>query len=78
MMPGAWVPASARLVNCIVAPGTRIPPGLVAGEDPDDDLPWFRRDAQGTTLVTQAMLDRREAMRRLMAPVAVPTRRIVA
>lgn len=61
-MPGALVPSSARLSQCLVAPGVRIPPGLVAGEDPDEDDRWFRRD-RNTLLITQAMLDRREALR---------------
>ena len=61
-MPGALVPASARLTRCLVAPRTRVPAGLVAGEDADEDARWFRRD-KGTVLITQAMLDRREAMR---------------
>ena len=61
-MPGALVPASARLTRCLVAPGTKVPAGLVVGEDPDEDDLWFRRD-RGTVLITQAMLDRREAVR---------------
>lgn len=61
-MPGALVPASARLTRCIVAPGTRVTAGLVAGEDPDEDDRWFRRDKE-TVLITQSMLDRREAVR---------------
>lgn len=67
-MPGALVPGSARLTRCLVAPGTRIPAGLVAGEDPDEDALWFRCD-KGTVLITQAMLDRREAMR---VPMTLP------
>lgn len=67
-MPGALVPASARLTRCLVAPGTRIPAGLVVGEDKDEDDLWFRRD-KDTILITQAMLDRREAMR---VPVTLP------
>ncbi|WP_347138597.1 sugar phosphate nucleotidyltransferase [Paracoccus sp. SSK6] len=62
MMPGAMVPPSARLTCTIVAPGTRIPHGLVVGEDPQEDARWFRCEGQ-TVLVNQAMLDRREAMR---------------
>lgn len=59
-MPGASVPQSARLTCAIVAPGTTVPPGLVAGEDPDEDARWFRREGR-TVLLTQAMLDRRDA-----------------
>ncbi|MGN7869668.1 sugar phosphate nucleotidyltransferase [Paracoccus sp. 22332] len=61
-MPGALVPASARLTRCLVAPGTHVPPGLVVGEDAHEDARWFRRD-RDTILITQAMLDRRDAMR---------------
>lgn len=67
-MPGALVPASARLTRCLVAPGTRVPEGLVAGEDADEDSLWFRRD-RGTLLITQAMLDRRDGMR---VPMTLP------
>ncbi|WP_336512274.1 sugar phosphate nucleotidyltransferase [Paracoccus shandongensis] len=70
MMPGAVVPPSARLTCTIVAPGTRIPHGLVAGEDPDEDARWFRREGR-TVLITQAMLDRREALR---IPTILPAR----
>lgn len=75
-MPGAVVPASARLSNAIVAPAARIPPGLVVGEDPAEDARWFRSEG-GTVLVTQAMLDRREASRaliRMAAPFAMAAR----
>ncbi|WP_295046545.1 sugar phosphate nucleotidyltransferase [uncultured Paracoccus sp.] len=68
-MPGALVPASARLTRCLVAPGTRVPAGLVAGEDAEEDGLWFRRD-RDTILITQAMLDRRDALR---VQVAVPS-----
>lgn len=67
MMPGAVVPPSARLTCTIVAPGARVPHGLVAGEDPAEDARWFRREGR-TVLITQAMLDRRDALRVL--PVA--------
>jgi glucose-1-phosphate adenylyltransferase len=67
-MPGALVPGSARLTGCLVAPGTQVPSGLVAGEDPDEDSRWFRRD-KDTLLITQAMLDRRDAMR---VPMTLP------
>lgn len=67
-MPGAQVPASARLSCTIVAPGAQIPPGLVTGEDADEDARWFRRDGQ-TLLVTQPMLERRAADRARLHPV---------
>ncbi|MDQ1899343.1 sugar phosphate nucleotidyltransferase [Paracoccus sp. WLY502] len=67
-MPGAFVPSSARLSQCLVAPGVRIPAGLVVGEDPDEDDRWFRRD-RNTLLITQAMLDRRDTLR---VPTVLP------
>ncbi|MFC3630693.1 sugar phosphate nucleotidyltransferase [Paracoccus angustae] len=74
MMPGAAVPPSARLTCAIVAPGTRVPHGLVVGEDPDEDARWFRREGR-TVLITQAMLNRREALR---IPAILPARQGVA
>lgn len=60
-MPGAVVPASARLSCTIVAAGARIPDGLVTGENPEEDARWFTRSPGGTVLITQPMLDRRAA-----------------
>ena len=38
-----------------------IPSGLVVGEDPFEDQKWFRVSENGVTLITQAMIDAREA-----------------
>jgi len=62
-MPGAIVPETARLTNTIVAPGAHVPPGLVAGEDPQEDARWFTRSSGGTVLITAAMLHRRAEIR---------------
>ena len=35
--------------------------GLVVGEDPDEDARWFRRTESGIVLITQRMLDLRQA-----------------
>jgi glucose-1-phosphate adenylyltransferase len=35
--------------------------GLVVGEDPVEDARWFRVSEGGITLITQDMLDRRDA-----------------
>ncbi|WP_018001404.1 sugar phosphate nucleotidyltransferase [Paracoccus sp. N5] len=67
-MPGAHVPASARLSAAIVAPGAHVPHGLVVGEDPDEDARWFRRDGE-TVLVTPEMLQRRDACRARLHPL---------
>ena len=33
----------------------------MVGEDPEEDAKWFRVSDKGITLITQDMLDRREA-----------------
>ncbi|QUS36812.1 sugar phosphate nucleotidyltransferase [Falsirhodobacter algicola] len=63
VMPGARVEPGAHLTRAIVAPGTVIPCDLTVGEDAAEDARWFRVTAGGTTLVTQAMLDRRASKR---------------
>jgi glucose-1-phosphate adenylyltransferase len=35
-----------------------VPEGLVVGEDPTLDAQWFRRTADGVTLITQPMIDK--------------------
>ncbi len=57
LFPEVDVGSSARLRNCIIERGVRIPPGLVVGEDPVLDAKRFRRTANGVCLVTQAMID---------------------
>jgi len=58
ILPSADIGRGARLRNVIVEKGVRIPPGLVVGEDPDDDARRFRRTDKGICLVTQPMIDR--------------------
>ncbi|MBT8458869.1 MAG: glucose-1-phosphate adenylyltransferase [Boseongicola sp.] len=58
-LPYVNVARSARLKNCVVDRGVRIPEGLVVGEDPTEDQKWFRVSEGGVTLVTQSMLDAR-------------------
>jgi glucose-1-phosphate adenylyltransferase len=58
ILPSADIGRGARLRNVIVEKGVRIPPGLVVGEDPDDDARRFRRTDNGICLVTQPMIDR--------------------
>lgn len=62
LMPGARVADGCRLTRTILAPATRLPPGLVIGEDPEQDARWFRVTPGGTTLVTSDMLARRAAL----------------
>ena len=58
ILPDADIGRGARLRNVIVEKGVRIPPGLVVGEDPDDDAKRFRRSEKGICLITQSMIDR--------------------
>ena len=62
-LPYVNVARSARLRKCVIDRGVQIPKGLIVGEDPEEDAKWFRVTEKGVTLITQAMLDRREAAR---------------
>jgi glucose-1-phosphate adenylyltransferase len=57
ILPNADVGRAARLTKVIVEKGVRIPPGLVVGEDPEEDARRFRRTARGVCLITQPMID---------------------
>lgn len=61
VLPYVNVARHARLKNVVIDGGVRIPEGLVVGEDPEEDAKWFRVTEGGVTLITQEMLDRREA-----------------
>ncbi len=61
VLPYAVVGRHARLRNVVVDRGVIIPEGLVVGEDPVEDAKWFRVTESGITLITQDMLDRRDA-----------------
>jgi len=61
VLPYANVARHARLTNVVIDRGVRIPEGLIVGEDPEEDAKWFRVSEGGVTLITQDMLDRREA-----------------
>ena len=58
VLPGADVGGGARLRRAVVTRGTRVPPGLVVGEDPEADAKRFFRTENGVTLVSQRMIDR--------------------
>jgi glucose-1-phosphate adenylyltransferase len=58
LLPQVDVGRKARLTNVVVDRGVRIPPGLVVGEDPEEDAKRFRRTEKGICLITQPMLDR--------------------
>jgi len=57
ILPDADIGRGARLRNVIVEKGVRIPPGLVVGEDPDEDTRRFSRSERGICLITKAMID---------------------
>ena len=58
ILPNVDIGRGARLANVVVDAGVRIPPGLVVGEDADDDSARFRRTSHGICLITQPMIDR--------------------
>ena len=58
LLPDVDIGRGARLSRCIVDHGVRIPPGLVVGEDPNDDARRFRRTDNGVCLITKPMIDR--------------------
>ena len=60
-LPRVVVHRHARLHRCVIDRGVEVPPGLVVGEDIQEDGKWFRVTESGVTLITQAMLDRRAA-----------------
>ena len=60
VLPYVEVGRNARLKNVVIDRGVVIPPGLVVGEDPEEDAKWFRVSPGGITLITQKMLDARE------------------
>lgn len=61
VLPYVTVHRNASLKNCVIDRGVVIPSGLVVGEDPEDDMKWFRRSEGGIVLITQDMLDARTA-----------------
>jgi glucose-1-phosphate adenylyltransferase len=56
-LPYVEIHRGARLKNVVVDRGVVIPPGLVVGNDPEDDARRFRRTDKGVCLITQPMLD---------------------
>jgi glucose-1-phosphate adenylyltransferase len=60
-LPQVIVHRKARLTKVVLDRGVIIPEGLVIGEDPGEDVKWFRRSEGGIVLVTQEMLDARAA-----------------
>lgn len=61
VLPYVEIHRGARLRKAVVDRGVVIPPGLVVGDDPEEDARRFRRTDKGVCLITQQMLDRLEA-----------------
>jgi glucose-1-phosphate adenylyltransferase len=57
LLPGVEVHRHARLKKVVVDSGVVLPPGLVVGEDPEEDARRFRRSPGGVCLITQPMID---------------------
>ena len=60
-LPYVVINRHSRLRNVVIDRGVEIPKGLVVGEDPAEDAKWFRVSEKGVTLITQDMIDKREA-----------------
>ncbi|RUT35070.1 glucose-1-phosphate adenylyltransferase [Arsenicitalea aurantiaca] len=58
VLPYCTIGRGARLRKVVVDRGVNVPDGLIVGEDPEFDAKWFRRTADGVTLVTQLMVDK--------------------
>ena len=58
VLPYCTIGRGARLKKVVIDRGVNIPEGLVIGEDPTFDGQYFRRTAEGVTLVTQPMIDK--------------------
>ena len=56
-LPYSVINRNARLNRVVLDRGVNIPEGLVVGEDPEEDAKRFRVSKEGTTLITQAMID---------------------
>ena len=56
ILPEVVIGRGARLRRVVVDQGTTVPPGLVAGHDPDEDRRRFHVTAKGVTLITPTML----------------------
>jgi len=59
LLPEVEVGRGAILKRVVVDQGTRIPPGLAAGIDPDEDRKRFHVTDKGVTLITPDMLGQR-------------------
>ena len=58
VLPDVTVGRKAKIKNCVIDRGVRIPEGLEVGSDPMLDAKRFRRTENGICLITQSMIDR--------------------
>ena len=56
ILPKVEIGRGAELRRVVIDKGTRIPPGLRAGFDPEEDRRRFHVSAKGITLITPDML----------------------
>lgn len=57
-LPRCQIGERARLKRAVLDSGVQIPPGLVVGEDAEQDAARFHRTAGGVSLITQDMIAR--------------------
>ena len=58
VLPDVTVGRRAKIKNCVIDRGVRIPEGLEIGSDPVLDAKRFRRTENGICLITQSMIDK--------------------
>ncbi len=58
ILPSVTIGTGSRLRRCIIDRGCEIPPGLIVGENAEEDARRFYRSEGGIVLVTAAMLRR--------------------
>lgn len=56
LLPGVRISQGARLMRVVIDRGCVIPPGLVVGENPEEDARRFFRTDNGIVLITEEML----------------------
>jgi glucose-1-phosphate adenylyltransferase len=62
VMPDARIGAGCHLRRVIVESGSRVPDGLVIGEDPAADAERFQLSAEGIVLASASALSRAELL----------------
>ena len=57
-LPRCQIGRGARLTRAVLDRGVVIPPGMVVGDDPEEDAARFHRTASGICLITPEMIER--------------------